>query len=77
MINVSKNCVLGDNVVDLSKLDDICLLQTLHCEVLLRLTVLREQHSSKRTWTKVNIEIKKGASASKVATLVVMNELQQ
>ena len=46
MIDVGQNSVLRDNVVDLSQLNDVGLLQTLHCEKLATLLVLGKHYPS-------------------------------
>lgn len=46
MVDVRQDSVLGDNVVHLSELDDLGLLESLHGEVLSSLLVLTKQHSA-------------------------------
>ena len=48
MIDVGKDGVLGDDVIDLAQLDDVRLLKTLHREELARALVLRQHHATKR-----------------------------
>ena len=49
VVDVRKNSVLGDNMINLSKLDDISLLQSLHSEVLARFFVFTEHNSTETT----------------------------
>ena len=46
MINIGQNSVLGDNVVYLSQLNDVGLLQTLHCVKLTVLLLLGKHYPS-------------------------------
>ena len=46
MINVGKDGVLRDNVIDLAELDDVRLLQALHGEELTSSLVSRQHHST-------------------------------
>jgi hypothetical protein len=48
MVNVSENGVFGDDVIDLSQLDNVRLLQALHGKELARPTIFCEHHSAKR-----------------------------
>ena len=50
VIDVGQNCIFGDNVIHLLELDDICLLEDLHCEVLASLFITRQPYSSKGTY---------------------------
>ena len=48
MVDISKNGVLGNNVINLSELNDVCLLQPLHGVVLARLLIFAQHHPSER-----------------------------
>ena len=48
MIDVGKDGVLGDDVIDLAQLDDVRLLQALHGEELTSSLVSRQHHSAER-----------------------------
>ena len=50
MLDVCKNGVFGDDVIDLSQLDNICLLQTFHCEILSSLFLFGENHTTEGTY---------------------------
>jgi hypothetical protein len=48
MINICKNGILRDNVIDLLEFDDVCLLEDLHCKVLTSSLVPCQSHSTER-----------------------------
>lgn len=48
MVDVGQDGVLRYNVVHLPQLNDVCLLQALHCKVLAVLLVFRQKHSAER-----------------------------
>jgi hypothetical protein len=48
VIDVCEDSVFRYHVINLLELDDVCLLKDLHSEVLIRLLVLSQSHSSKR-----------------------------
>jgi hypothetical protein len=48
VVNVCKNGVLGDNVIDLSQFDDVCFLQSLHRKVFARLAIFCQKNSTER-----------------------------
>ena len=52
MIDIGENGIFRDNVIDLLQLDDIRLLQDLHCEVLPRFLVPAEAHTTEGTCRK-------------------------
>jgi hypothetical protein len=49
VVDLRENVVLTDHVVDLTQLNDVRFLESLHREVLACLLVLRKQHSAKGT----------------------------
>ena len=50
VVNVGQDSVFGNDMIDLSQLNDICFLESLHCIKLSALFVLRENDSSKGTY---------------------------
>ena len=50
MLNVGQDRVLRDHVVHLSQLDNVGLLESLHCEELARLLVPGEHHATEGTY---------------------------
>jgi hypothetical protein len=53
VVDVCEDGVLRYHVINLLELDDICLLEDLHGEVLVGLLVLGQTHSSKRPYRNV------------------------
>jgi hypothetical protein len=48
VIDICKDSVFRYHVINLLKLDDVCLLKDLHSEVLISLLVFSQSYSSKR-----------------------------